>query len=170
MFHFYVIWFLKRRKISTYRKLYHLFRKNKLRKKHNCHETLRSLTIKKTHIYWTIQIGCQESAHAQPKALSFGTMLVSKEKILCQPMTLLSSSSNYEHIKRQLHFMYLKTKDLRIQILLYKNVQKRIKVRIDQWLLQLVIHRLTRVHMLSVLKVITRAVGTPRVASLCICC
>ena len=88
-------------------------------------------------------------------------MLLSKEKILCQPITLLSSNSKYEYIKRQLRFVYLKTKDLRIQILLSMNVQKRNKVRIDQRLLQLVIHRLTRVHMLSVLKVVTRAVGTP---------
>ena len=57
-------------------------------------------------------------------------MLLSKEKILCQPITLLSSNSNYEHIKRQLRFVYLiKTKDLRLQILLSKNVQKRNKVR-----------------------------------------
>ena len=55
-------------------------------------------------------------------------MLLSKEKILCQPITLLSSSSNYEHIKRQLRFVYLKTKDLRKQILLSNNVQKRNKV------------------------------------------
>ena len=100
-------------------------------------------------------------------------MLLSKEKILCQPITLLSSNSKYEYIKRQLRFVYLKTKDLRIQILLSMNVQKRNKVRIDQRLLQLVIHRLTRVHMLSLLKVITGAVGTSPVlvvASLCIKC